>query len=153
MNRKALIFVLALSLAINASILGTMGYQYYQKKYLAPSAPCPLSPAHQHLYQNLGLSVSQLAQMEPLARKFHERLAELSSALKGKNTLLIDLLRQEEVDPARIESLRKEMAAIQDEIQKEVIAHILDSKQILDPQQQQRFFDLIGQSMNDGEGR
>jgi hypothetical protein len=39
------------------------------------------------------------------------------------------------------------MAGIQDEIQKEVIVHILESKKILDPKQQQRFFDLMRQSM------
>lgn len=39
------------------------------------------------------------------------------------------------------------MAGIQDEIQKEVIAHIIESKKILDPQQQQRFFGLMRQSM------
>jgi hypothetical protein len=39
------------------------------------------------------------------------------------------------------------MAGIQDEIQKEVITHIMESKKILDPNQQQRFFDLMRQSM------
>ena len=46
-----------------------------------------------------------------------------------------------------IENLRKEMAGIQDEIQREVIAHIMESKKILDPNQQQRFFDLMRQTM------
>ena len=39
------------------------------------------------------------------------------------------------------------MAGIQDDIQKEVISHIMESKKILDPIQQQRFFDLMRQSM------
>jgi hypothetical protein len=39
------------------------------------------------------------------------------------------------------------MAGIQDEIQKEVITHITESKKILDPGQQKRFFDLMRQSM------
>ena len=59
---------------------------------------------------------------------------------------LIALL-QKDSDPASIENLRKEMAGIQDEIQKEVITHITESKKILDPDQQQRFFDLMHQSM------
>lgn len=147
MRTKGLMFVLVLSLAINASLLGTMGYRYYQDTRLASSAPCPLSPTHQHLYQELGLSTQQLAKMEPLAAKFHERLAELQAAVKGKNTHLITLLTKQDVDPSQIEGLRKEMAGIQDEIQKEVISHILESKSILNPKQQQRFFDLVRQSM------
>jgi hypothetical protein len=39
------------------------------------------------------------------------------------------------------------MAAIQDDIQKEVIVHIIESKKILDPNQQRRFFDLMRRSM------
>ena len=147
MNKKALIFVLVLSLAINASILGTMGYNYYRDTFQAPTAPCPLSPNHQHLYQELGLSTLQLAKMEPLAQKFHGRLADLGAAIKGENSRLVELLGQKNVDPGQVEVLRKEMAGIQDEIQKEVIAHILESKTILDSKQQERFFDLIRQSL------
>ena len=151
MKRKSLIFVLVLSLAINASILGTMGYHYYRDASLAKDPPCPLSPAHQHLYQQLGLSTPQLAQMEPVAQKFHERLGELETTMKGKNERLVDLLGQRIVDPVQVEGLRKEIAGIQDEIQKEVIAHILESKKILDAKQQKQFFALMSQSMATGQ--
>jgi Spy/CpxP family protein refolding chaperone len=66
--------------------------------------------------------------------------------MEEKKETLTDLL-QKDSDPVKIENLRKEMAAIQDDIQKEVISHIMESKKILDPIQQQRFFDLMRQSM------
>jgi len=66
--------------------------------------------------------------------------------MEGKKELLIDLL-QKGSDPLGIEKLRKEMAAIQDEIQNEVILHIAETKKILDPKQQQRLFDLMRQNM------
>jgi Spy/CpxP family protein refolding chaperone len=105
-----------------------------------------MSPADGHLYQSLGLSKVQLSKMEPLAQKFHGRLAELGAAMEEKKEVLVTLL-QENSDPVKIENLRKEMAGIQDEIQKEVITHITELKKILDPNQQQRFFDLMRQSM------
>jgi Spy/CpxP family protein refolding chaperone len=105
-----------------------------------------MSPGDSHLYQSLGLSKLQLSKMEPLAQKFHARLAELGARMEEKKETLTDLL-QKESDPAGIENLRKEMAGIQDDIQKEVIVHIMESKKILDPIQQQRFFDLMRQSM------
>ncbi len=151
MKGKSLIFVLVLSLAINASVLGTMGYHYYRDASLAKDAPCPLSPAQQHLYQQLGLSTPQLAQMEPVAQKFHERLGQLENAMKGKNERLVELLGQKEVDPVQVEGLRREIAGIQDEIQKEVIAHILETKKILNAKQQKQFFALMSQSMTTGE--
>lgn len=147
MNKRGLMVVLVLSLAMNASVVGTMGYEYYQKKHFAQSVPCPISPAHQHLYQDLGLSVLQLAQMEPIAQKFHGRIADLGAAMKGKNSRLVEFLGQKNVDPGEVEELRKEMADIQEGIQKEVIAHILETKKILDSKQQERFFALLRKSM------
>jgi Spy/CpxP family protein refolding chaperone len=150
MKSKWLIFVLVLSLAINAAVLATTGYHYYLTASTKTLAPCPVSPGDGHLYQSLGLSDAQLSKMDPLAQKFHERLAELGAAMEGKRELLIDLLAKGG-DPASIENLRREMASIQDEIQQEVISHIIETKKILDPKQQQRFFDLMKQSMASGK--
>jgi Spy/CpxP family protein refolding chaperone len=147
MRGKLFVFILFLSLAVNASILGTMGFRYYREASSAKEAPCLLSPSHQHLYQHLGLSASQLAQIEPLAQKFHERLGKLETGMKGKNERLIELLGQKEIDPVQVEGLRKEIAGIQDEIQKEVIAHIIEFKRILDARQQNQFFALMNQGM------
>lgn len=149
MRSKWLIFVLILSLAINAAVLATMGYHY-----LTASAqtlePCPLAPGDSHLYQSIGLSATQLSKMEPLAQNFHRRLGELGAVMEGKKELLIDLLVKDG-GSVSIENLRKEMAGIQDQIQKEVIFHIVQTKKILDAKQQQRFFDLMKQSMAIGK--
>jgi len=151
MRSKWLILVLVLSLAINAAVLATMGYHYYLSASAKTVEPCPMSPGDSHLYQSLGLSNAQLSRMEPIAQKFHARLGELVALMEQKKETLIALL-QKERDPMSIENLRKEMAAIQDEIQKEVITHIMESKKILDPDQQQRFFDLMRQSMVQAKG-
>ncbi len=149
MKARFFMFILILSLAINAAVLATAGYHYYRNTYLIPAVLCPVSPEDHHLYQNLGLSNQQLAQMEPLARRFHSRLAELSASMEGKKENLVDLLSQKNVDPAKIEELRKEMAGIQDQIQKEVIDHILAFKKILSAGQQQQFFSLMQKSMRE----
>ena len=146
MRSKWLILILILSLAINSAVLAAVGYHYYSNTSTTPSAPCPMSPGDSHLYQSLGLSNLQLSKMEPLAQKFHERLGELGALMEKKRESLTDLLQKDSA-PESIENLRKEMAGIQDEIQKEVIIHIMESKKILDPNQQQRFFDLMRQSM------
>jgi hypothetical protein len=146
MRSKWLTVVLVLSLAVNAGVLATMGYHYFLNAPAAPMEPCPMSPGDSHLYQSLGLSDLQLSKMEPLARSFHGRLSEMGAVMERKKELLIDLL-QKGSDPVGIEKLRKEMAGIQDEIQNEVIVHIAETKRILDPKQQQRFFDLMRQNM------
>ncbi len=146
MRPKWLILILILSLAINAGVFAFMGYHYYINTSAPSTAPCPMSPGDTHLYQSLGLSKAQLSKMEPLAQKFHSRLAERGTAMKGKRELLLDLIAKGG-DSASIENLRREIASIQDEIQREVITHITELKKILDPIQQQRFFDLMRQSM------
>jgi Spy/CpxP family protein refolding chaperone len=150
MKSKWLTIVLILSLAINAGVLVSMGYHYYFSTSTKTLAPCPMSPGDSHLYQSLGLSKVQLSKMEPLAQKFHARLAELGAAMEEKKEGLVTLL-QKNTDPVKIENLRKEMAGIQDEIQQEVITHITELKKILDPQQQQRFFDLMRESMTSAQ--
>jgi hypothetical protein len=150
MKSKWLTIVLILSLAINAGVLATMGYHYYVNTSTPSSAPCPMSPGDSHLYQSLGLSNTQLAKIDPLAREFHGRIAELGVAMEGKKELLLNLLAKDG-DPASIENLRREMAGIQDEIQKEVITHITEVKKVFDPDQQRRFFNLMNQSMIGGK--
>jgi len=146
MKPKLMILVLILSLAVNAGVLATMGYHYYVSASTPSTAPCPMSPGDRHLYQSLSLSKDQLAKIDPIAQKFHGRIAELGAAMEGKRELLVDLLAKGG-NPARIENLRREIAGIQDEIQKGVIMHITELKRILDPEQQRRFFDLMRQSM------
>ena len=147
MRTKWWILVLVFSLAINAAFLAICGYHYYHNACVAPSAYCPLSPGDQHFYQDLGLSDSQLERMEPLARLFHAELEKLSRETERKRELLVNLLSQEKVDAGDIERLRKDMAGIQDRIQREVIAHIFDMKGILKPEQKERFFQLLRKSI------
>ena len=147
MRTKWWTLVLIFSLAINAAVLGVCGYHYYRYTCVAPSTYCPLSPGDQHLYQRLGLSDFQLERMGPLARTFHAKLDKLSRETERKRALLVNLLSREEVDLVEIEGLRKDMAGIQDQIQREVIAHILDVKKILETRQKERFFQLMRRSI------
>jgi Sec7-like guanine-nucleotide exchange factor len=150
MNRKFLIVILTLSLVVNASVMATIGYHYYRNTCLTLSAPCPLSPEDSHLYQSLGLSPEQLETMASLSQSFHSRLGELEASISTKRNLLIDLLGEIAIDLPKTETIRKEIAGYQDEIQKEVITHIAESKKIMTPDQQKRFIELLRTSSNSG---
>lgn len=147
MRGKWLISILILSVSINAVVLANLGYHYYAGIRFAPSDSYPMSHRNHHFYQTLGLSEPQLAKMEPLAQAFHSQIEQLTAVMGEKKGLLVDLLSQKEVDNNAIEELRKEMAVLQEQIQKEVIRHILESKKIFDAKQQQKFFELLRQSM------
>jgi len=150
MKGKLLVIVLTLSLVVNASAVATIGYHYWRNSCLTPSAPCPLNPEDRHPYQDLGLSPGQLAKMASLSDSFHRHLGELESAVTAKRNLMIDLLGEDVIDLPRTEAIRKEIAGYQDEIQKEVITHIAESKKIMNPDQQKRFIELLRASSNNG---
>ena len=150
MKGKLLIVVLTLSLVVNASAVATIGYHYWRNTCFTPSAPCPLNQEDHYLYQDLGLSPEQLAKMTSLAGSFHRRLNEFKAGIEARRNLLIDCLGEKEIDLPRTEALRKEIAAFQDEVQKEVIAHIAESKKIMTPAQQKRFIELLRASSNNG---
>ncbi|MHB8908608.1 MAG: Spy/CpxP family protein refolding chaperone [Syntrophales bacterium] len=146
-----LIVVLILSLAVNASAVATVGYHYWRNTCFTPSVPCPLNQEDHHPYQDVCLSPEQLTKMESLSKSFHSRLRGLEELIATKRNLLLDLLGEKEIDPSKIEVVRKEMAGYQDDIQKEVIAHIGESKKILNPEQQKQFIELLRASSNRGQ--
>ena len=150
MKNKILTIVLIFSLAVNAATLATVGYHAWRNRCLTQSGPCPLNPSDRHLYESLGLSAGQTAQMAALAHAFHQRLGELDSQVREKRNLLIDLLGKDRPNPTRTESIRREIAGVQDEIQKEVIAHVAEAKKLMNTDQQQRFIALMRASSNDG---
>jgi hypothetical protein len=151
MRGKLLMIILTLSLAVNASAVATIGYHYWRNACFTPSAPCPLNPEDRHPYQELGLSSEQLAKMASLSDSFHRRLNELDAAVAAKRDLLIDLLGEKEIDLPKTEEIRKEIAGYQDEVQREVIAHIAASKEIMTPDQQKRFIELLRASLKHGQ--
>jgi Spy/CpxP family protein refolding chaperone len=150
MRGKLLIIVLTLSLAVNASAVATIGYHYWRNTCITPSAPCPLTQKDHHPYQDLGLSPEQLTKMASLSDSFHRRLNELELAVAAKRNLMIDLLGEDAIDLPRTEAIRKEIAAFQDDVQKEVITHIAESKKIMTPEQQKHFIELLRTSSNYG---
>jgi hypothetical protein len=88
--------------------------------------------------------------MTSLAGSFHRHLNELEAGIEAKRNILIDLLGEEKIDLPRTEAIRKGIAASQDEVQKEVIMHIAESKKLMNLDQQKRFIELLRASSNNG---
>jgi Spy/CpxP family protein refolding chaperone len=152
MKNRWIAMILVLSLAMNTAVLAVAGYNYYGSSSRPTIAADHSHDMEHHFFKVLGLSTTQLEKMTPLADSFHDRLNNLHSKMGEKKDAMINLLGGDGESPTRIEALRMEMAAIQDSIQKTVIAHVLDVKQILDSGQQKRFFDLLRRNMTQDNG-
>jgi Spy/CpxP family protein refolding chaperone len=152
MKNRWIEIILVLSLAMNAAVLAVAGYNYFgSSSHPAKTAGHSQVMAH-HFYNVLGLSTIQLDKMTPLVDSFHDRWKDLHSKMGAKKDAMINFLESEGESQTQIEALRKEMAAIQDGIQKTVIAHVLDVKEILDSSQRERFFDLLRRHMAQDKG-
>jgi len=139
--------LLIFSLALNVAVIGAVGYNHFTQP--APSFALPCAIGDGHLYQRLGLTDSQLQQIQPLAHDFHSRIADLKSSMESKKDSLLNLLHRGD-DPEKLKELQTQMNATQQTIQNEVIGHITEIKKVLDERQQEKFFTLMAQTMNCG---
>ena len=102
-----------------------------------PQANCPF------LYQKLNLSEEQLAKMEPVRDRFHERLDKIGGEIKTGQLELIDLLAAPQLDRKSIDTLQDRILALQQTMQDTIISHIVEETAIFTPEQRSNFFRLI----------
>ena len=152
MKDNLLKYILVLSLLLNFSFLGAAGYTYYQRNRY-PSAPFgygltergPVgSPSiHPHLFEALSLSPEQRKVFEQKAPLFHEALDKKREKVDRLRRSLFGLMGVDYPDSEAIEATIAEINGVQEDMQKMVVAHMLEFKSMLDKDQQKKFFDLI----------
>ena len=156
MKNNLLKYLLVLSLLLNFSFLGAAGYTYYQRNRY-PSAPFGYgltgrvpagSPSiHPHLFEALSLSPEQRKVFEQKAVFFHEALDKKREKVDQLRRSLFDLMRAEHSDSKAIEATISEINRVQEDMQKLVVAHMLQFKSMLNEEQNRKFFDLIQGAM------
>ncbi len=127
MKKKILLFLLVGSLALNLGFLAVYGRKYFQTPPPKATA-CPLTASYVHLYTFLGLDEEQLRRIETMAHGFHMRIEEISG------------LEKDATDRAAIDAIHRDIAALQSEMQELVVAHIIEMKGIMTPEQRSKFF-------------
>ena len=151
MKNRWMGLLLILSLTINMAVIVVVGYKYYHHSQQVLPVTNLKTEKNHHFFHVLGLSKSQMVEMESMAELFHNRLTKLHSTMEIKKDLLFKLLSQKDVTYSQAEQLQKQIAVIQANIQKVVISHLLDIKMILNENQQKQFFGLLRASMNSQE--
>jgi len=146
-KRKLLVGALLLLTVINVAGLLTMGY-YRFRHFCQMGGPggrgvADIMGQPEFMRRELKLTDEQAAQWTPLREQFHAKLARLRPALQAKRAELVQLVAAPQPDRARIDAVAAEIQALQAELQKECIQHLLDEKKILTPEQQRKFLDTI----------
>lgn len=89
------------------------------------------------------LSLSQRQQVQEIRSTFLPRVAAIRRQLREGRQELAHLLFNDPPDRLRIHSVSHEILALQAELEREVIEHILEEREILNKEQNQRFYEII----------
>lgn len=156
MKNNLVRYVLVLSLLLNFSFLGAAGYTYYQRNRHPPApfgygppgrvpAGCPSTQPH--LFEALSLKPEQRKLFEKKAPLFHEALEKKGKEVDRLRRSLFELMGADHPDSQAIQATIAEINGVQEDMQKLIVAHMLEFKSMLDKDQQQKFFDLIQRAM------
>jgi Spy/CpxP family protein refolding chaperone len=156
MKDNLLKFLLIVSLLLNFSFLGAAGYTYYHRNWRPPApfgygppgrVPVGSSAIQPHLFEALSLKPEQRKLFEQKAPLFHEALDKKREEVDWLRRSLFELMGADHPDSKAIEATIAKINGVQEDMQKLVVAHMLQFKSMLDKDQQRKFFDLIEGAM------
>lgn len=151
MRNNFIKYLLVLSVLLNISFLGAAMYTRYKSPSLPGSSP-DCGPHGSYLFEQLTLSPEQTKVLHQKALSFRGSLDQKRQAVFQMRTALFSLLREDQPDSRGIEESIRRINNQQQDIQKMVIAHIVEFKNILRKDQQQKFLDLIEKAMAGRKG-
>ncbi len=96
------------------------------------------------------LTEDQKRQVEEIRKGFLPEVAEVRQALRQKRLELSDLLFAEDPDMQAIEAKSMDISNLQRELEKKVIDHILQEKELLSPEQEKHFYAVIRSEFEGG---
>jgi Spy/CpxP family protein refolding chaperone len=156
MRDKLLKYIIVFSLLLNFSLLGAAGYAYYRQNRnrnapfgYGPSEHVPMTStaSHVHLFEALSLKPEQRKLFEQKAPLFHEALDKKREEVDRLRKSLFELMSVDHPDNKTIEATIAEINGVQEDMQKLVVAHLLEFKSLLNKNQQKKFFELIQGAM------
>ena len=100
----------------------------------------PLSEAHldrmlKHLYVEIDATDDQKQRLAPIVKDAAKDLVPLREKMRATRTQAVELLTQDRIDPAAIESLRAEKMRLADEASRRLTRALSDAAEVLTPEQ------------------
>lgn len=137
--------LLALSLGLNLAFVTVWLIQPMS----TPGAAKDLSRTEQDsaipsaIHHEIGVTEEQWRKIAPLIQEFREKAAAQRQRISDLRGQLMDLLAMPEVDEAVIREKQEEILAGQRHMQNLVIDHLLKERQVLSPEQTEKFMQSL----------
>jgi Spy/CpxP family protein refolding chaperone len=143
MNSKTKTLLVLLSVTLNVAFVASWGWRAMRAapESLAGSS----STSALSLHQRLELTPEQRRELEPRLEEFRKETAATFARIDRNRGEMLELLAASQPDPERIRAKQQEIQADQRQCQERLIAHLLAEKQVLSPDQQRKYFDLLRQ--------
>jgi Spy/CpxP family protein refolding chaperone len=147
MKNNILKYILVLSLLMNFSLLGAAGYTHYKQSRYRLAAPVSYSTRGNYPFKELSLKPEQIKLFQQKAVAFHDLLDNKRQEVDRLRGSLFGLMRADIPDSKAIQGMIIQINKTQEEMQRMVVAHMLEFKTMLDKDQQKKFLDLIEGAM------
>jgi Spy/CpxP family protein refolding chaperone len=158
MKSNILKYVLVVSLLMNFSFLGSAAYTHYRQAHHYPMAPFSghgsMPGPHGSFgpgmpFEELSLKPEQAKLFQQKAEVFHGSIMKKKEEVDRLRVSLLALMRADNPDNKAIEATVARINEEQKEMQKTVVAHMLEFKSMLNKDQQKKFMDMIEGAMGE----
>ncbi len=139
MRHRWVTLALLASLALNVGLLVALIQR-------ASHHPHPMSPP------DLGLSPALQARWDENFEGFRVRMDALRAEMRAEREKMLALLASDDCTPEALSDHRARLQDLTDRLFRTVTAHLLEQKELLDPDQRERFFAALRNHMPDSVG-
>lgn len=135
-----------LSVALNLAFVGV--WIAYAAASRLESSAVPCEPGDRNtvwcpLHRQLNVTQEQWQRIEPRLREFRTSADAICQQIGQRRTEIINLLAVAEPDLASVKAKQEEILASQRKMQALVIEQLMDEKEVLTTDQEQRLFDML----------
>jgi Spy/CpxP family protein refolding chaperone len=156
MDKRVLVIILAISVAINAATLFTFGYFWWvrhsdpRRQELLRRPHMMHDWQHTRLAVDLDLSENQIEEIMKINEDMRNSMWPMREELFKKRRELMSLLKDSEPDRRRADSLLKEIAALQVQHDEQMFDRLVRIRNILTPEQQEQLGGLLHRFIEEG---
>jgi len=145
MMKKLILWGAALLIVINATFLITRAYH----RWWDDGPRRDRSERRMSITDRLELTTAQEERITTMRRELDDRMEPYRGAYRSKRNQLYDLLMDSSAAPDEILQLKAQLDSLRTERESLVFEFIVAHKEVLDPEQQTRFFRLIKERYRD----
>jgi Spy/CpxP family protein refolding chaperone len=142
MKMKIFTYAVSILLVVNLTALGVMAYHRFFET--VDASPCGKpGKGFERVKRELSLSPEQEKNLLEYRKACHSIIDSLSTPLQEERRLLVDELKQEDPDLDRLIEIVERINLLQLKAQTKIVEHLLEVKNVLEPEQQGKFFKIV----------